>query len=186
MSSLPVALPAADYRNDLAASATPHRGPVRIRSLRHGEQGAIREFYARLTPQTRYFRFLSLASALPDDTMRRLTIVNDPHRLALVAVCARTGDLVGLANLCAVGCQSAEMGLVVRDDWQRRRVGTELAERLLASGETRGFDRFVAHMMVNNVAARRLVARIGHVVSTRMNGGMVELTFVRLTAVSRP
>jgi RimJ/RimL family protein N-acetyltransferase len=72
-----------------------------------------------------------------------------------------------------------EVGLVVRDDWQRQRLGTELAGRLLQAAEARGFHRFIANVHSDNAAIRRLLRNLGDVVSTKMSGGISEFAFVR-------
>jgi RimJ/RimL family protein N-acetyltransferase len=153
---------------------------VRIRPLRCGEQHGVRDLYARLSPQSRYFRFFSYASVLSDDTMQRLTCVEDRRRFVLVAECgwSGSGELIALANLGGIGEHDAEVALLVRDDWQRQRLGTALAIRLMATAERHGFERFVAYTLWNNLAVRRLLARVGRVLSAHVSGGVSELTFV--------
>ena len=71
------------------------------------------------------------------------------------------------------------MGLVVRDDWQRRHLGTELALRMMQAAERRGFRRFVGHVLDENVPMRKLLKNIGEIVSTKISGNVHELSFVR-------
>jgi RimJ/RimL family protein N-acetyltransferase len=51
--------------------------------------------------------------------------------------------------------------------------------KVLHAAETRGFDRFVAYLLAGNVAIRRLLKKIGDVVSTRVSGEVSEITLVR-------
>jgi len=109
-----------------------------------------------------------------------LTCVDDRRAVALVAVVdtAHGGEIVGLGNLFAVDDCRMEVGLVVGDDWQRQRVGTELAHRMLQAAHARGVVRFVAHVAGDNVAIRGLLQRQGTIISARLNGSVTEITFV--------
>ncbi|HYM24756.1 MAG TPA: GNAT family N-acetyltransferase, partial [Vicinamibacterales bacterium] len=97
----------------------------------------MRDLYARLSPRSRYLRFLIAASELPEALLRILLDVDGRRRLAFVAEDAarEDGDAVGLASFGAVDEHSVELGLVVRDDWQRQHVGTELAIRVMEAAE---------------------------------------------------
>ena len=134
-----------------------------------------------MSPRTRYFRFLSILSSLPDSLLCRLISDNDRRSVALVAEHETEGTpiVVGLANLGAVGDESAEVGLVVRDDWQRQHVGTELARTMMLAAERRGIRRFIGHVLAENVAMRRLLKHIGVVVSAKPHGDVQEIAFVR-------
>jgi RimJ/RimL family protein N-acetyltransferase len=90
-----------------------------------------------------------------------------------------TPIVIGLANLGAVDDESAEVGLVVRDDWQRQHVGTELARTMMLAAERRGIHRFIGHILGENLAMRRLLKHIGVIVSAKPDGNVQEIAFVR-------
>ena len=161
-----------------------NRQRVRIRMLRRGEDEPIRALWPHLSARTRYLRFLSVMTTLPDSLVRRLAPVDDRRTLALVAEheADGTADIVGLANYGAVDDVNVEIGLVVRDDWQRQRVGTELATRMMLAAEQRGFRCFIGHVLEENVGMRRLLKNIGQIVSTKISGSVFEVAFVRRTA----
>jgi RimJ/RimL family protein N-acetyltransferase len=172
----------AEYPSELDDSVTlPNRKRLRIRALRRGEEGVIRELDAHLSPRTRYLRFLSPLPALPDSVIRLLACVDYRRRLALVAEHdnGHGGEIVGLGSFGAIDDGSAEVALVVRDEWQQQRVGTELARRVLQAAEDRGFHRFIGDVLSENVAIRRLLKHVGDIVSAKVSRGISELTFVR-------
>lgn len=172
------------YPEDLVDAFTlPNHRRVRIRPLRRCEDGAARELYGRLSPRTRYLRFFSPMPALPDSLVRLLTHVDYRRRLALLAEVDR-GDgvqVVGLGNFAAIDDDSAEVGLVVCDEWQRQGIGVALAARVLRAADARGFRRFVAQTFWDNTVIRRLLERVGEIVSSRTRQGVSEITFVRRT-----
>ena len=89
---------------------------------------------------------------------------------------------MGLASFAAIDDGNVEVALVIRDDWQRQRLGAALADTLLQAAEARGFHRFIATVRSDNVAIRRLVKNLGDVVPAKMSGGISELAFVRRRA----
>jgi RimJ/RimL family protein N-acetyltransferase len=174
--------PAEEYPSELEAwTMLPNGRRLHIRPLRAGEEQTIRELYARLSDRTRYQRFLFLTRELPEPVLRLLVGVDYHHRLALVAEEASEAGaaIVGLSSFSSLDDESAELGLVVRDDWQRQRVGTELARRVMQAAEDRGFHRFVANILPDNIAIRRIVKGSGEIVSAKTSAGLTELVFIR-------
>jgi acetyltransferase len=154
---------------------------LRIRPLRPCEEGPVRELYRHLSPRTRYLRFLSPMPVLPDSVVRLLTAVDYRRRLSLLAELetAEGAEVVALGSYGAIDDIRAEVGLVVRDDWQRQGIGTALAASVMRAAEARGFDRFVAHVLWENTVIRKLLHRVGDIVSTKTRDGVCEMSFVR-------
>jgi len=159
----------------------PNQRRLRFRPLRTTESGALNDFYAPLTPLTRYRRFLSPMPVLSDAVLEHLTRQSDRH-VSLVAeeddTPGAAGAIVALGTFGATNDDSGEVGLVVRDDWQRQGVGIALATHLLRTAEARGFHRFFAHMLSDNPAIRALLERLGRVLTVRSRAGVVEVQFV--------
>jgi RimJ/RimL family protein N-acetyltransferase len=152
-----------------------------IRLLQTGEEDLIRELYAHLSPRTRYLRFFSAMPVLPDSLVRQLAKVDGRRHIAFIAEDDAGGrpEPIALGSFGAIDETSVELGLVVRDEWQNKHIGTELATRLLNAAETCGFHRFVATIHSHNVAIRRLLHNVGVIVSSTFAGGAWELAFVR-------
>jgi acetyltransferase len=161
---------------------------LRIRPLRRGEDGAVRELFARLSLPTRYLRFFLPVSVLSDSLLRTLADVDDPGRIALVAELgdASGGDVVALGNVGPTDDGRAELGLVVADAWQRQGIGTALADRLLQAANARGYRRFVVHSLVANPALRPLLSHVAEVLSTTTRYGVSEIAFIRRRPVEVP
>jgi RimJ/RimL family protein N-acetyltransferase len=171
-----------DYPTELDTWITlPNGKRLHIRPLRPSEEATVRDLYARLSPRARYQRFHLAARDLPEALLRILVDVDYHRRLALVAESDANGEraVVGLVSFGAIDDDSAELGLVVRDDWQQQRLGTELAKRAMQAAEDRGFRRFVVHILHDNVAIRRLMTATGHILSATTSGGVTEIAFIR-------
>ena len=171
------------YPSELEDDLTlPSRSRLRIRPLRRCEDRAIRELYRHLSPRTRYLRFSSPMPELPDSFLRLITCVDYRRRLALLAESTNMdgdAEVVALSEFIAIDHRTAEVGLVVRDDWQHQGLGTALATRTLLAAEVRGFDRFVAQVLCENVGVMRLLGHLGVVLSMKTQHGASEVTFVR-------
>jgi len=153
---------------------------LRVRPLRRCEAEPVRELYRHLSPRTRYLRFFSPMPELPDSVLRLLTCLDGRHGIALLGeIRTPAGDeIVALGSFGADADGLAEVGIVVSDQWQRQGIGTLIADRVLRAAEARGFHRFVAHALWDNQAIRRLLRRVGNIVSTRTRQGVTEISFV--------
>jgi acetyltransferase len=170
-----------DYPSDLESCITlPNRQRLRIRPLHPDEDGPVRELDAHLSTRTRYLRFLSPLPSLPDSLLRLLVSVDYQRRVTLIAESdARDRhEVVAMGSFGAIGESTAEVALVVRDDWQHQGVGTALAGRVLQAAEHRGFERFVVHVLSENTVIRRLLKRVGRVMSSTTRMGLSEVTFI--------
>jgi len=172
----------AEYPTELVDYVTlPDQRRLRIRPLRRCEEGPIRDLFAHLSPASRYLRFFSPMPELPASVMRLLACVDYRRTLALVAEHENgaTPEPIGLASYGALDDGTAEVALVVRDEWQHHHVGTELATRLLRAAEDRGYHRFIVHALTQNVAIRKLLKDVGVVLSSKRHGSELEFAFVR-------
>ena len=71
---------------------------------------------------------------------------------------------------------TAEVAIVVADDWQRRGIGSQLAELLAAKARFFGIRRFTATMASDNVPAHRLMEKLtSHLDEHHTGAGVSEL-----------
>src|SRR5512138_3030304 len=155
------------------------RVTIRVRALRRGEEGPIRELFARLSLKSRYLRFFSPFRTLPDAIVRQLACADSVRGLTLVAEHDQGGttETLGLASFGTTENGDAELGLMIRDDWQGQHVGTELARRLLAAAQERGLQQFIAYVATGNAPIRRIIDNLGTVISAKVDGAMSEVAF---------
>jgi GNAT superfamily N-acetyltransferase len=92
-----------------------------------------------------------------DDRLRRLL---EPTGGLTVLALDAGDEVVAMASLLTEG-DLGEVALLVRDDWQRKGVGTALLRRLVAFAERTGCAAVAAHTAGDNVAMLRTLRRIG-------------------------
>ena len=85
------------------------------------------------------------------------------------------GEIVGEGRYHrAVGTTTAEVAMVVADDWQGRGIGSALSDRLAGLARLRGIDSFGGTMLADNDAARRLLRAVAPSADLRVRSGELE------------
>jgi RimJ/RimL family protein N-acetyltransferase/nucleotide-binding universal stress UspA family protein len=147
---------------------------VVIRPIAPEDRELLRTGFERLSDRSRYMRFQAPISALSNEQLSYLTVVDHHDHEALVALDPATGDGVGVARFVRVSDGLAECAVVVADDWQGRGLGTELLDRLVERAQEEGVERFTAIVLAENADALRLLERLGDTVR-HSYGPQVEL-----------
>ena len=155
---------------------------VTIRAIRSDDRERLRESHARLSPESRYRRFMTAKPKLSGSDARYLVDVDGRDHFALVATVAELDGeaIVGVARFIRLRehPQVAEFAIVVGDDWQGQGLGGDLLAHLGEAGRDRGITRFRASMLVENVAIARLIERFADgPVERWRSGAMCEAEF---------
>ena len=147
--------------------------PVRLR-LRDGTGILIRPigpddaereqaFVRALSPESRYFRFLTTLRELPPDMLHRFTHPDFERELALVAATEEAQSrVIGVARCVAdPDKQGAEFALVIADEWQNRGIGTRLMHELMRAARAVGMRWLWGDVLVSNVKMLGLMNALG-------------------------
>jgi GNAT superfamily N-acetyltransferase len=108
---------------------------------------------------SRYLRFFAPMPRLPKRTLDWMVDVDGRTHGALAAW--RDDELIAEARYVAFEEESAEVALTVRDDWQRRGIGTGMLLRLIAEAAKNGFCRLTASSLPENRGVREVLIRNG-------------------------
>ena len=133
-----------------------------MRMVRPSDKAALAQGLAGLSEQTRYQRFMGPKKGFTDAELAFLTEVDGENHLAIVAGRERPGaepEGIGVGRVVRMQDhpESAEMGIVVADAWQRRGIGRLLLERTMAAAAERGISRIRAQLMADNGQALGLL-----------------------------
>lgn len=144
---------------------------VSIRPIRPEDEPQMAVFHAGLSARSVYQRYFHVTSLEQRVTHARLALtcrVDPAVGLALVAVHEGGPDapeVVGLGRLTRTQpADTAEIALLVRDDWQGRGLGGGLMQQLLADARAVGVRRVYGDMLADNDAMQALVRRAGFTV----------------------
>jgi RimJ/RimL family protein N-acetyltransferase len=133
---------------------------VLIRPIATDDGPRLEAAYARLSPQTKYRRFLAVKPRLTESDVRYLTNADGRDHVALVASAAgRADQIIAVARFVRLADDptAAELAIVVGDAFQGEGLGTELLERLADAALARGIVRLKATVLADNVPVHRLL-----------------------------
>lgn len=165
----------------LTTSTLHHGLRVAVRPLAPDDRMDLLEGFDRLSPLSRYRRFLTGKSRLSDAEVSRLF---DRGHLAYVLVWPRTSCpdvLLGIAHAIPLPGQpdTAEFSIVVADEIHGRGGGTLLTRVVAQAARRDGLRRLSAYMLATNAAPARLLAGVGEVEVDRIESGYRDMV-VRL------
>ena len=152
---------------------------VSIRAVTPDDRREIADAFARLSPESRYRRFFHAMDMLDERTLHYLTEIDHHDHEAIAAFDTIDGHGVGIARyvLQRSDPRSAEIAVVVADDWQHRGVGTLLLERIVARARAEGVRRLEALVLGSNSVMINLLEEHGWTQSTPPHDGTVEMVF---------
>ena len=152
---------------------------VQVRPIRASDADELRRAYDRLSPRSRYLRFLSPAPQLTDEVIRYLTEVDGVDHFALVALRVshdlKTEIGLGVARFFRLPetPEVAEVAVTVSDEVQGKGLGRLLTQLLAEAAQERGIRAFRAEVAVENDAMRGLLAATGATVVKEEAGTLI-------------
>jgi len=171
------------FTSDYVERATLKDGTqVLMRLLTPEDKPILEAGFNRLSPESRYARFLSPKTTLTDDELRYLTEIDQETHFAIGAV-AETGD--GNGNPIGLGIgrfirlpdrhATAEAAIAVSDEVQGRGLGKLLFLRLCAAAAERGIERFHCEVLGSNTGMAALIEHIAPERSIEVGGGVMSI-----------
>ena len=143
---------------------------VTLRLIRPDDGEPLRQGFSRLSPTSRYRRFLTGMSELSDEMVRYLTEVDGVDHVAIVATTdsldLKTEIGLGVARVIRLEGEPtvAEAAVTVSDEAQRKGIGRLLVRTVAEAALERGVRTIRAEILATNAPMRRLLDEVGAVV----------------------
>lgn len=156
---------------------------VRIRPIRPSDRKMLLEGFERLSPESRYARFMTSKPSLNDRELRYLTEVDGIDHFAIGAMrphLVSRDEGVGSARFVRLPDQpgTAEPAVTIVDSFQGKGLGAVMLQRLLEAAWERDIRWFRSELLAKNVAMKRLVESLSPDVEFRPSGdGCMVATF---------
>ncbi len=168
---------------------------IEFRAVQPSDKGMLAEGFTRLSPESRRRRFFTSKNGLSDEELRYLTEFDGTDHYALGAMLPAGGPDesdgepvgIGVARFVrsASDPETAEISLVVVDDWQHRGIGKRLLERIAGAAAERGIRRIRSVALADNPDVRALLERHTEGLEVRRTEpGVVEFSFPLTMPVS--
>jgi GNAT superfamily N-acetyltransferase len=152
---------------------------VLLRLVRPEDQELLRAGFDRLSPASRYARFLAPRSQLSAEELRYLCDVDQEDHVAIGAVSDGDGPPIGLgiARFIRLADQpdTAEPAIAVVDEVHQQGLGRLLLLRLIAAAAERGVVRFRSEILGSNAAMMAMLDQIAPERSVEVRTGVVSV-----------
>lgn len=165
---------------------TSHGITIRTRPIHSGDVDHLIDLFHHLSPDTRRRRFnvglQNIDARRVQETATQLAAVDnerDGGAILGFAVMPEGEQLVGVARLARFSYgeveNSAEVAVVVRDDFQGQGIGTALLRLLLILARQMQFSALTATVQADNTTIFRMLAKMKVPVHTRTRQGETEM-----------
>ena len=131
-----------EYPEHLEIFRTTAKGlPLLLRPVKISDEPLLKDFFYSLSDQTLNRRFMSLRHDMPHERLQEFVVI-DHTREMLILACVKEGELekiVGMGQyFINENDHTAEIALVIRDDYQGKGIGTGASVLFNLSGQTGG------------------------------------------------
>jgi acetyltransferase len=153
-------------------------GEYIVRPVHPDDATMLQDFVRSLSPESRYFRFVSSMQELPATMLSRFTLIDYDREMALVALVTEEGtDAQGNAveNTRIVGVSryitnpdraSCEFSLVVADEFKGRGLGSRLMLSIMDFAREKGLTEIEGLVLANNPNMLKLMKGLGFTVKS--------------------
>lgn len=155
--------------------------PLTVRRTQPADLPLLAALLEQVSDQTRYLRYGS--PLLGSRTWARVEAERLVHQDGARGLVLVTTTTVQPPEAIAIGelvwshdsATSGEVALLVRDDQQRRGIGTTLGRALLAQAQAQGMTTLHAHLLPENRASLRLIRRLRVAFATTFDGELLHV-----------
>ncbi len=168
-----------EYPEELETYRTTKTGlEIFLRPVKISDEPLLKDFFYSLSDKTLYRRFISARKDMPHERLQQFVVIDYTKEMIILAVIKKNGkeEVVGVGEYGIDEREyTAEVALVVRDDYQNRGIGTELLSYLTYLAKRQGLHGFTAEVLADNRAMLHLFEKMGFDIERRKAEGVYEL-----------
>lgn len=169
-----------EYPEHLETFRTTYTGiDILLRPVRISDEPLLKDFFYSLSDSSMYRRFISSRMDMPHERLQEFVVVDQLRETVILAVAEEDerDAVVGIGQYVIYDEQShsAEVAIVIRDDYQHKGIGRELVRYLEYLAKRQGVLGFTASVLVDNKTMLGLFEHMGFDIETRNEAGMYEL-----------
>ncbi|KQP43743.1 bifunctional acetate--CoA ligase family protein/GNAT family N-acetyltransferase [Pseudorhodoferax sp. Leaf274] len=148
-------------------------GEYTIRPIHPGDAHMLQTFVQALSPESRYFRYVSSMTQLPPGMLARFALIDYDREMALVAVlrqrsAATDGSIVETERVIGVSRYvtnpdqtTCEFSLVVADDMAGKGIGSRLMDAIMQVARDKGLSEIQGLVLSVNPNMLKLMRSLG-------------------------
>ena len=151
-------------------------GEYTVRPIHPDDANMLQEMMQHLSPENRYFRFISSMVELPPAMLARFTLIDYDREMALVAVFSERkagpgGEVIEKERIVGVSRyiinpdqSSCEFALVVADDFSGKGLGSRLMLCIMDVAREKGLSDIQGLVLTQNPGMLKLMTSLGYTV----------------------
>ncbi len=137
---------------------------ILLRPVKISDEPLLKDLFYSLSDQSMYSRFASARKDMHHARLQEFVAIDYVDEIVILATCSQQEKelVIGLGQYIVNETNhTAEVALVVRDDYQNQGVGTELNSYLTYLAKRQGLLGFTAEVLEDNTPALRLLEKMG-------------------------
>jgi acyl-CoA hydrolase/RimJ/RimL family protein N-acetyltransferase len=158
-----------------------------LRPAKISDEALLKDFFYALSNDSMYLRFISVRKDMPHHRLQDFVVVDYARKMEILAVVQdkEKETIVGLGQFeLNNDLHTAEVALVVKDEYHNQGVGTELLSYLTYLARRQGLLGFTAEVLVENKQMLSLLEKMGFDIEKRGEEGVYEMRIRFTNAVS--
>ena len=168
-----------EYPEHLETYRTTRSGlELQLRPVRISDEPLLKDFFYALSDRSVYQRFISARKDMPHERLQDFVIIDYSSEIVILAI-KETDGIQTVAGVAQYGIETeshtAEVALVVRDDYQQQGIGTELLTYVTLLAKREGLLGFRAEVLVENQTMMHLFEAAGFSIEKKRGAGVYEL-----------
>jgi len=168
------------YPEELETYRTTKTGlEVFLRPVKLTDEPLLKEFFYSLSDQTIYKRFISVRTDMPHERLQEFVVIDYSKEMVILAILQRgvKEEVIGVGQYgIDERTHTAEIALVVKDEYQNKGVGRILLEYLTELAKKQGLLGFTAEVLADNKIMLHLFESMGFEIEKRYDeSGVYEL-----------
>jgi len=159
-----------------------------FRPVKITDEPLLKDFFYTLSDRGLHRRFLSWRTDIPHERLQDFVIIDYTKEVSILAIIGDQENeiIVGLSQYGVdESTHTAEVALVVRDDYQNRGIGTELLSYLTYLAKREGILGFTAEVLVENRPMLQVFEQGGFDITRQTEAGVYHLKMAFKTPEGR-
>jgi len=149
-----------------------------LRPVKISDEPLLKDFFYALSDRSLYRRFISMRKDLPHERLQEFSVIDYTKEMVILAVRedGEQEEVVGVGQYgIDAATHTAEVALVVQDDYQNQGVGRELLAYLTFLAKKQGLLGFTAEVLMENQPMMYLFKTMGFDLETHHDAGVYDL-----------
>ncbi len=178
LDQMPMVIPGMFYPQKYEEAVEFEGTKIFFRPVKPTDEAMERDFFYSLSDESVYYRFFNRIKAMPHEKIQPLVNIDYRDEMAIVGLIGEPGReymvAIGRFNVDP-SSNVAESAFLVRDDWQKRGIGTFLLNKLIGIAQEMGIKGFSAEVLAENKKMMYVFHHCGYPVEVKLDEGVYSI-----------